>query len=290
MTSTVLAVSMMLTTYGSAPQGGQPVGRFASLSGNIEKISNFESKVLGNKRGLIVYLPPQYEAEPNRKFPVLYMHDGQNIFDGMTSYIPNQEWRADEAAESLIRAGLIEPIIIVGIDNAGADRGNEYLPTKIKMGRDEMGGRADEYGKMLATEIMPFINAKYRTKTGAANTGLCGSSFGGVITCYLGIKHPDQFGKLGIVSPSVWVDNRVLLSMVKPVDRKAKKPKVWIDMGGKEGFKSMQDAEDLYSTYVKAGWKPRSEVVFALEPNAEHNELAWSRRIQSILIYLFGTK
>jgi predicted alpha/beta superfamily hydrolase len=276
----------------SSPVGfqTQTTGRFASLSGNIEKITNFESKVLGNKRGLIVYLPPQYETEPNRKFPVLYMHDGQNIFDGMTSYIPNQEWRADEAAESLIKAGLIEPIIIVGIDNGGADRANEYLPIKIKMGNQEGGGNADKYGDMLATEIMPMINAKYRTKTGAENTGLCGSSFGGVITCYLGIKHPDKFGKLGIVSPSVWVGNRALVGMVQPVSKKTKRPKIWLDMGGKEGFDSTRDAQLLFDAYTKAGWKPKSEIVLALEPNAEHNELAWSRRIPSILTYLFGTK
>jgi predicted alpha/beta superfamily hydrolase len=283
--ATLAVTASLLATQGTPVQG-----RFASLSGHIEKVSNFESKVLGNKRGLIVYLPPQYESEPNRKFPVLYMHDGQNIFDGMTSYIPNQEWRADEAAEALIGAGLIEPIIIVGIDNAGADRGNEYLPTKIKFGNSEMGGRADDYAKMLTQELMPMINFRYRTKTGPTNTGLCGSSLGGVITSYLGIKHPEVFGKLGVVSPSVWVDNRVLLKLVKPVDRKVRRPKVWIDMGGKEGFNAVRDAEDLFKAYTAAGWKPKSEVVYAMEPNAEHNELAWSRRIGSILIYLFGMK
>lgn len=264
--------------------------RIQSISGNVEKIENFESKLLSNKRNLNVYLPPSYSKEEKRRFSVLYMHDGQNIFNGMTSYIPNQEWRADEAAEALINAGLIEPIIIVGIDNAGADRANEYLFKEIRMGNQTGGGKADLYGRFLIEEVMPMINSKYRTKTGPEFTGLLGSSFGGVITSYLGITRSEVFGNLGIVSPSVWVDNRSLLKMVKPLDRKTKRQKVWIDMGTKEGANAAKDATDLYNSYVAAGFKPNKEVSLVIEPNAEHNELSWSRRMMAILIYLFGTK
>jgi predicted alpha/beta superfamily hydrolase len=264
--------------------------RVSSLTGNIESIPKFESKILGNQRNLIVYLPAQYKSEPNRKFPVLYMHDGQNIFDGMTSYIPNQEWRADEAAESLINAGLIEPLIIVGIDNAGIDRGNEYLPFEIKMGNNRMGGRAEKYGQMLTQELMPMIQSRYRIKTGPENTGVCGSSFGGVISCFLGQTYPDVFGRVGIVSPSVWVADKGLLKLVTPVKRGVRKPRVWIDMGGAEGPGATSDAKALYETYLRNGWKPKSEVIFVQEENARHDELAWSRRIDSILVYLFGKK
>lgn len=261
--------------------------RVPSLTGNVERLVGFESKILQNRRNLIVYLPPQYASEKDRKFPVLYMHDGQNLMDGSTSYIPNQEWRADEAAESLINAGLIEPIIIVGIDNAGADRGNEYLPWKIKLGNSEMGGRADLYGKMLAEEVMPMVNAKYRTKTGASNTGLVGSSFGGVITSYLGQTRPDDFGKLGIVSPSVWVSNRALLDTIKPVKNRQR---IWLDMGTKEGADSIRDVRGLFESYKKAGWREGRDITLVIDGNAEHNELAWSRRMMSILSYLFGKK
>jgi predicted alpha/beta superfamily hydrolase len=261
--------------------------RIASLTGNIEKLAGFESKVLQNRRNISVYLPPQYRTETERRFPVLYMHDGQNIFDGSTSYIPNQEWRADEAAEALIGAGLIEPIIIVGIENGGMERANEYLPWKIKMGNSETGGKADLYGTMMNEELIPMINAKYRTKTGANNTGLLGSSFGGVITSYLGITRPDMFGKLGIVSPSVWVHNRALLSAVKPVK---KRQRIWIDMGTKEGAGAVSDATALFDAYKAAGWKEGKDITLVIDGNAEHNELAWSRRMMSILTYLFGRK
>ena len=261
--------------------------RIASLTGNIEKLVGFESKVLRNRRNISVYLPPQYRTETGRRFPVLYMHDGQNIFDGSTSYIPNQEWRADEAAEALIGAGLIEPIIIVGIDNGGMERANEYLPWKIKMGNSETGGKADLYGRMMTEELIPMINAKFRTKSGATNTGLLGSSFGGVITSYLGITRADIFGKLGIVSPSVWVSNRALLSAVKPVKNRQR---IWIDMGTKEGTGAVSDAKALFDAYKAAGWKEGKDITLVIDGNAEHNELAWSRRMMSILTYLFGRK
>ena len=261
--------------------------RVASLTGNIEKLVGFESKVLQNQRKISVYLPPQYTTEKDRRFPVLYMHDGQNIFDGATSYIPNQEWRADEAAEALINAGMIEPIMIVGIDNGGMERGNEYLPWKIKMGNSEAGGKADLYGRMLTDEIMPMINAKYRTKTGPANTALLGSSFGGVITSYLGVTRSDVFGKLGIVSPSVWVNNRQLLKTIKPLKNRQR---VWIDMGTKEGAGAVADAKALFEAYTAAGWKQGKDITLVIDGNAEHNELAWSRRMMSILSYFYGRK
>ena len=262
----------------------------SSLTGNIERFEGFESKALNTKRNISVYLPPSYKTDSKAKYPVIYMHDGQNVFDGATSYIPNQEWRADEAAESLIEAGIIEPLIIVAIDNGGMERGNEYLPTKIKMGNNEMGGKADLYGKMLIDEIMPMVNDRYRTKTGPENTGLIGSSFGGVITCYLGTNHPEVFGRLGILSPSVWVDDKVLLTMVKAPAKKVRKPRVWMDMGGKEGTDSIKDVRSLFDAYVKQGWKPKSEVICMVEQNAEHNEIAWARRLPSILTYLFPKK
>jgi predicted alpha/beta superfamily hydrolase len=261
--------------------------RVVSLTGNIEKLVGFESKTLQNRRNISVYLPPQYDLDKLRRFPVLYMHDGQNVFDGSTSYIPNQEWRADEAAEALINAGLIEPIIIVGIDNGQAARADEYLPWRIKMGSNEGGGKADLYGKMLTEEVMPLVNAKYRTKTGAANTGLLGSSFGGVITSYLGVTRPDVFGKLGIVSPSVWVNGRELLKTVKPLKNRQR---IWIDMGTKEGSGAVADARALFDSYKAAGWREGKDITLVIDGNAEHNELAWSRRIMSILSYLFGKK
>ncbi|RYG49092.1 alpha/beta hydrolase, partial [bacterium] len=160
--------------------------RVSSVVGDLRIERKFVSKILGNERDLRVWLPPGYEKEPRRRFPVTYLHDGQNVFDGMTSFIPNQEWRADETVKALSDAGLLPPMILVGIDNAGAARGDEYLPT-----RKEYGGKADLYGRFLLEEVMPFVDKTYRTKKGPRETALVGSSFGGVITAYLGLRHPE---------------------------------------------------------------------------------------------------
>src|SRR5437764_959134 len=134
----------------------------------------FRSQFLEPERTLVVYVPPQYESHPQMRFQVLYMHDGQNLFDPSTAFGGN-EWRLDDTAEQLIERGAIEPVIIVGIYNTGEQRIHEYTPTADpKLG----GGRADLYGRMLVEEIRPFIDKTYRTLHGAANTGLGGSSLG----------------------------------------------------------------------------------------------------------------
>src|SRR5262249_2495108 len=122
--------------------------------GQLRKHDNFRSKFLRNHRSLVVYLPPGYQEQPNRRFPVLYLHDGQNLFDGSTSFIPGQDGHVGQTADAEIHAGQVEPLIIVGIYNIGKARIREYTPTKApKLG----GGRADRYGKFLLEEVMPFI-------------------------------------------------------------------------------------------------------------------------------------
>ena len=266
-----------------------PSDRKTSLTGTVEHIVKFHSMVLGNDRNLIVYLPPDYQTQPHRRYPVLYMHDGQNIFDGMTSYIPNQEWRVDEAAEGLIKAGLIDPVIIVGIDNAGVDRGNEFLPTTATMGGQSMGGRAEKYGAMIRDEIMPMINAKYRTLRGPKNTALGGSSFGGIITLYLGIHHPETFSKLAVVSPSIWWDHRVMLKQIAALPNKPK-VRMWLDIGTAEGGDSVKDTLDTRDALVAKGFREGKDLATYIDGGAAHNELAWSRRIGMILLYLFGKR
>jgi predicted alpha/beta superfamily hydrolase len=280
-------ILVMAVGFGSGQTSGP--ARRPSRTGRIETIAPFHSTVLANDRALNVYLPPGYEAPPKRRYPVLYMHDGQNVFDGMTSYIPNQEWRADETAESLIKSGLIEPIIIVAIDNAGGDRANEFLPTKARMGNESAGGRADQYGEMLRKEIMPLINQRYRTRTGPHNTGLCGSSFGGIVTLHLGLTHPETFGKLAVVSPSIWWDNRVMLKRIAALPAKPK-VRVWVDIGSDEGPGAERDAQDAFNALVAKGMKPGKEIVFYVDSGARHSEVAWAGRMGMILLYLFGKK
>lgn len=265
-----------------------PVQRHPSRTGTIEVIEGFESKVLANKRRLWVYLPPKYKSSSD-KYPVLYMHDGQNVFDGATSYIPNQEWKADEAAEVLIDAGVIRPVIIVAIDNAGMERGNEFLPTAASMGSQRVGGKADRYTQMITDEIMPLINGKYRTLSGPANTAVCGSSFGGIISLHIGLSRPDVFGMVAACSPSLWWDKKVMIQRFADLKTKPKF-KLWMDMGTGEGSDAIPDCNALDTVLRKKGWKANRDYRYVIDEGAQHNEVAWSHRFPAILRFFFGIK
>ena len=160
---------------------------------------------------LLVYLPPMYKTQPGRRFSVLYMQDGQNLFDPETSFIKGNYWRMGETADALIEDDVIEPLIIVGIYNTGDRRIDEYTPVED---RRLGGGQADAYGRMLVEELKPFIDAQYRTLQGAEYCGMGGSSLGGLVTLYLGLRYPTVFSRLAVMSPSVWWRNRAILRTV----------------------------------------------------------------------------
>lgn len=279
---TVVAIS----AFGVAP-AQQP--RPHTLTGDIRVHKNFHSKILNNDRDVIVYLPPGYDATKSRRYPVFYMHDGQNLFDGATAFIPGQEWRVDETAQRLIAAGKIEPLIVVGVYN-NKDRINEYTPAADA--KYKTGGNADLYGRMLVEELKPFIDAAYRTKRAAKHTGLGGSSLGGLASLYLGLKHPHVFGRVAVVSPSVWFANKQIVHYVEALPKKPTL-RVWMDMGTKEGRtaeeaqQSLNDARLLRDTLVKQGWRLGKDLQYFEAEGAEHNEAAWAARVESILTFLF---
>jgi predicted alpha/beta superfamily hydrolase len=264
-----------------------------TLTGDVRFHKNLYSKILNNNRDVIVYLPPGYNANKSARYSVLYMHDGQNIFDGATSFIPGQEWRVDETAQLLISAGKIESLIIVGIYNTGANRVNEYTPAEDA--KYKAGGKADLYGHMLVEELIPFIDATYRTLKGAKHTALGGSSLGGLVSLYLGLRYPKVFGKLAVVSPSVWwADNQI----VQYTQTLPKKPplRIWLDIGTKEGRdeKEAQNTTNgarlLRDTLIKKGWKLGKNLKYLEAERAEHNERAWAARVGSMLQFLFPKK
>lgn len=282
-----LAPILVIATFAFGQQ------RVSSLTGDVRTIKQFHSKILNNDRDIVVYLPPGYSTNISRRYPVLYLHDGQNVFDGMTSFIPNKEWRADESAEALIRAGLIEPLIMVGIYNHGAERAEEYLPTRAKFGNNFIGGKADLYAKMLVEEIMPMIDKAFRTKIGPQNTGICGSSFGGIVTMHLGLTHPNVFGKLAVVSPSVWWDSREILREVDQIRQKPRQ-RIWVDIGTEEAgtdrtqnMQAVDDAAALTSALIQKGWTPGKDLAYFIDKGAHHSEEAWAHRMPMILLFLF---
>ena len=252
------------------------------LSGRYE-VHQFHSEILGNDRDVSVYLPAAYGQDPDRRFPVFYLHDGQNLFDSRKSYIPGCTWRAHITADSLTEAGITRPVILVGVANTGLGRMAEYTPTRdFRMG----GGNGRNYGLLLKDELKPVIDSRFRTLTGLADTGLGGSSLGGLITLYLGLEFPSVFGKLAVMSPSLWWNHRSLLSMAFRI-RPRPEAKIWLDMGTSEGIRHLRDADMLYRTLLQQGWEAGVDLAYARVEGGLHNEEAWAQRFGDVLRFLF---
>jgi len=251
-------------------------------SGQLRKHDRFPSRFLRNRRDLIVYLPPDYAEQASRRFPVLYLHDGQNLFDGATSFIPGQDWHVGQTAEEGITLGAVEPLIIVGIYNTKA-RVREYTPTHVpKLG----GGRADRYAKFLIEEVKPFVESQYRTLSGAANTGIGGSSLGGLVSLYVGLKRADVFGKIAALSPSVWWNHMVIHRLVREMNVNPR-PRIWLDIGTREGPRMVPVVERFRDVLLQKGWRLGQDLDYERVEGAQHNEAAWAQRVGPFLQFLY---
>jgi predicted alpha/beta superfamily hydrolase len=253
-------------------------------AGQLCKHDQFRSRFLRNQRDLIVYLPPGYDEQPQRRFPVLYLHDGQNLFDRATAF-GGQDWNVHGAADRLIQARAVAPLLIVGIYNTGKSRIHEYTPTKApKLG----GGRADRYAKFLLQEVMPFIQSGYRAQTDPAVTGIGGSSLGALVSLYFGLKYPEVFGKIAALSPSVWWNQRVIhrFAAAAPVNPR---PSIWLDIGTREGPRIVPDVEQFRDVLLQKGWREGQDLHYERVEGGEHNEAAWAQRIGRVLEFLYPT-
>ena len=243
----------------------------------------FHSEFLPDDRDVTLFLPPGYEASDER-YPVLYLHDGQNLFDPEASFVKGQHWRVGETATTLIEAARIPPLIIVGINNAGARRLHEYTPTHD---RRRGGGGAEAYGQLIVHELKPFVDARYRTLPDAANTGLGGSSLGGLVSLYLGLTYPDVFSRLAVMSPSVWWDRRAILRNVRHAKPKPRLH-LWVDIGTREGRYHVENARLLRVDLVKGGWVEGKDLHYEEVPDGTHSEAAWAERFGRVLEFLFA--
>jgi len=252
----------------------------------LRRYEAFHSTFLPDDRDVWVWLPPGYDAETARRYPVLYLHDGQNVFDPETSFQRGQHWRAGETATTLIDEGRLEPLIIVGIANTGERRIFEYTPTAdARLG----GGLADAYGDLIVRELKPFVDRTYRTIPDRAETAIGGSSLGGLVSLYLALTRSDVFGRAAVMSPSVWWDRRVILRQVN-ASRSALRPRLWVDMGTAEGRRGLQDVRRLKTALVHAGWKPDDDLHYGEYEGGTHSEAAWAARFGDVLEWLWAPR
>ena len=271
----------------------------AKDDGRLRLHRRFPSRYLSTPRDLIVYLPPGYEetcdpaghrnaagTKAPAGYPVLYLQDGQNLFDPSTAFAGN-DWRADITADDLICRGRVEPLLIVGIYNAGVRRISEYTPTRDRHLRK--GGKAGRYAQMLAREVKPFIDQQYRTRKAAASTGVGGSSLGAMVSLVAGLTYPRVFGKLALLSPSVWWDERSVLHLIgtRPLKHR---PRIWLDTGTAEGShpgEIVADARRMRDTLAQNGWRFEEDLRYEEASGQGHNEQAWAGRFGRVLEYLF---
>lgn len=267
-----------------------PVASVLDENPRFLRLRGFRSRHLTGRRDVLVYLPEAYAAEPARRFPVLYLNDGQNLFDGRTSYSAGKTWRADTTADRLVREGKTEPVILVGIDHMGLRRMAEYTPTRdVRLG----GGAGPKYGRLLVEELKPRIDRSFRTLHGPEHTGLGGSSLGGLISLALGLEYRHVFGRLAVMSPSVWWNGRSILNAVSEFRLGAMgrndtaRPKIWLDMGTAEGLRHLRDTDLLHRRLQLRGWKDGVDLCYLRAPGAMHEEEAWARRFDRALEFLF---
>jgi predicted alpha/beta superfamily hydrolase len=285
-----------LELEGFADQRGarwSTAARPSTVTGTLE-VFDFSSAIRGSTRKLRVWTPPGYgdAANAGTRYPVLYMHDGQNCFDDATAFAG--EWQVDETMTMLIAAGKVPATIVVGIDNAGSERGNEYVPIKIGPRMPGAGGKAHQYMDMLVTEILPLIDAKYRTIADAEHRSLGGSSFGGIITLQTAMSKPGVFGAILVESPSLWIGEQTGMYIGTIRESRAPWPRrVFMAMGGKEYGDAERDGP-LQTLFKQAEAALREKGLdetrlrAVIDPEGRHNEQTWARRLPGALEFLLG--
>lgn len=262
-------------------------------TGRLIHHENFRSGHLENERQLVIYLPPGYENESARRYPVVYLHDGQNVFDSSTAAF-GITWDAAHTADKLISQGRLQPIIQVAIANT-PERLFEYAPfPDLNVNVNE--GRNQAYSQFLFDEVKPFVDRLYRTLPDRKHTAVVGSSMGGLSSLSLAWKRHDQFSMCGILSPSLWwARNRILRELESDETiHWMRKMTFWVDMGNKEGGAravvppALQRTRRLIELFDSVGLLPGRDYYYWEVAGGEHNEAHWAARYDKVLLYFFG--
>ena len=256
------------------------------------RLHEFRSHVFHNTRFLRVWLPPGYEDAENssRYYPVLYLNDGQNLFEAAISF-GGVEWQVDETAARLMGEGAVPPMIVVGLDNAGKDRLREYMPHR-SMNPVILRVQGRRYPDFLMKEVMPFVEQTYRVATSPENTGLGGSSLGALIALYTVMARPGVFGRLLLESPSLWASNRQSIKESRAV-------KIWperiylgvgtAEAGSPERDRTVVDDVQELAAILRRAVLSENRLRLVIKDGAGHSESAWAERFPAALRFLFGS-
>jgi predicted alpha/beta superfamily hydrolase len=275
-------------------QPGQTVDiypHFMATKGTVKQLfASFQSTIVNYNQIVWVYLPPSYDENTLARYPVLYMHDGQNLFDPARAFGGN-EWQVDEtldaAAEQQPAPTSIREIIVIGPE-AGPDRNNLYTPTFDSS--EGFGGKGDLYLRMLVEELKPQVDSMLRTMPEREHTGILGSSLGGLISAYAGCTHADTYGLIGAMSPSTWWDNTVIIGDVSKMG--ATRPlKAYVDSGDSgTSNDDVTDTANLAAAFRTLGYSDGSSLDYLVQAGGQHNEIYWAQRFPGAAQFLFGKR
>jgi len=253
-------------------------GSTASPNVSVAHSSFSMMPFFNRNRTIRIYLPPDYEANTDRRYPVLYMQDGQNLFDQLTSFAG--EWEVDETLDRLFEE-VDFGLIVVGIDNGGSARVGEYTPwTNPTYG----GGDGDKYTEFMVQVLKPFIDANYRTRPDAANTGVMGSSLGGLIAHYSALKYPDVFSKAGVFSPSFWYSDSSFVFASQHSDIQTARH--YFLAGTNESSDMVEQMEQMIDVMIEGGFESEG-INKAVIQGGNHNEALWRNNFEIAVKWLF---
>ena len=247
----------------------------------LEVLPAVYSPELANRRDVLVYLPPSYH-HGRRSYPVLYMHDGQNLFDPATSFAG--DWGLGRILAAAARRGL--EAIVVGVPNRGAERLDEYSPYPDPATGG--GGRGAAYAAFLARSLKSLVDRRFRTRPAREHTVIAGSSMGGLISLYALFRHPRVFGAAAALSPSLWFGRGAIFSTVA---RAAFVPaRIYLDIGALEGAEHVANARRMRDLLVAKGYRPEQELRWLESRSGCHNERSWGRRFARALPWLLSPR
>jgi isoamylase len=266
---------------GLAPILGGPAPAERTVVGTMVALAGFNSPQLDNRRDVMVYLPPGYD-EGAERYPVLYMQDGQNLFDAGTSF-GGVEWRVDETMQALADHGV--QAIVVGVPNMGEQRIDEYSPFADP---EHGGGRGDAYLAFVAETLKPHIDRAFRTRSEPEATGVVGSSMGGLISLHALLTRPETFGMAAVMSPALWFAGGAIFQAAEGLQ--AARGRLYLDVGTEEGEETLANARRMAELLHQKGMQPDTQLRYHEEQGADHSEAAWSERLFQAIAWLLGGK